>query len=61
MTTKPAFPELGTPMLPASVHGCPHVEDFGIAKILKKGQLHPCQGYLLDVGSKSSVVGEKGS
>src|ERR1700674_3507249 len=27
MTTKPAFPALGTPMLPASVHGSPHAED----------------------------------
>jgi hypothetical protein len=35
---------------------------FGIAKIFKKQQLHPRQGcHAVDVGSKSSVAGEKES
>jgi hypothetical protein len=40
----------------------PSCRGFGIAKILKKRQLHPRQGFHpVDVGSKSSVAGEKGS
>jgi len=51
LTTKPAFPALGAPMSVAWVHGSPHVEDFGITKILKKRQLHPRQGcHPVDVG-----------
>jgi hypothetical protein len=34
MTTKPAFPAFGAPMLPAWVHGCPHVEDLALPKSL---------------------------
>lgn len=37
MTTKPAFPALGAPMLPASVHGSPHVEDLALPESLKTG------------------------
>ena len=44
MTTKPAFPALGAPMLPATAHGSPHCRGFGIAKILKMRQLHTRQG-----------------
>jgi hypothetical protein len=40
----------------------PSCRGFGIAKILKKRQLHPRYGcYPVDAGSKSSVAGEKGS
>jgi hypothetical protein len=39
----------------------PSRRGFGIAKILKKRHLDPCQGFPVDVGSKSSVAGEKGS
>ncbi|MFZ3324911.1 MAG: hypothetical protein WA231_03030 [Methylocella sp.] len=39
----------------------PSCRGFGIAKILKKRQLHLRQGYPLVHGKKSSVAGEKGS
>jgi hypothetical protein len=35
MTTKPVFPELGAPMLPAWVHGSPNVEELALPKSLK--------------------------
>jgi hypothetical protein len=37
MTTKPAFLTLGAPVSPASVHGCPHVEDLALPKSLGGG------------------------
>lgn len=37
MTSKPAFLALGAPMSPASVHGCPHVEDLALPKSLGGG------------------------
>jgi hypothetical protein len=37
MTTKSAFPALGTPMSPAWVHRCPHVEDLALPKSLRSG------------------------
>ena len=35
MTTKPVFPALGAPMLPAWVHGSPRVEELALPKSLK--------------------------
>jgi hypothetical protein len=47
MTTKPAFPALRAPMSLEE----PSCRGFGIAKILKKRQLHSRQGYHpVDVG-----------
>jgi hypothetical protein len=61
MKTKPAFPALGAPMSQAWVLGS-SCRGSGIAKILKKRQLHPRQAcHPVDVGSKSSVAGKKGS
>ncbi|MGI8569773.1 MAG: hypothetical protein ACR2KT_12235 [Methylocella sp.] len=46
MTTKPAFPALGAPMLPASVHGSPHVEDLDLPKSLKCGNFTPAKAVI---------------
>jgi hypothetical protein len=43
-TTKSAFPTLGAPMLPAWVHGSPHVEDLACNFTLAKAVI------LVDVG-----------
>jgi hypothetical protein len=41
---KPAFPALGAAMLPASVHGSPHVEELALPKSLKGGNFNTRQG-----------------
>jgi hypothetical protein len=46
MTTKPAFPALGTPMLPAPVHGSPYVEDLALPKSLKSGNFTPAKAVI---------------
>jgi hypothetical protein len=46
MTTKPAFPALGAPMLPAWVHGSPHVEDLALPKSLKSGNFPPAKAVI---------------
>jgi hypothetical protein len=61
MTMKPTFLVLDAPMPPAWVYGCPHVEDLALPKALQSGNFILCQGCPVDVGSKSSVVGEKRS
>jgi len=54
MTTKPAFPALGAPMLPASVHGSPHVEDLALPKSLKSGNFTLEGCYPVDIGWNAS-------
>jgi len=46
MTTKPAFPALGAPMLPAWVHGSPHVEDLALPKSLNSGNFTPAEAFI---------------
>ena len=60
MTTKLAFPALGAPITEVGAW-VPSRRGFGIAKTRKKRHLDPCQGFPVDVGSKSSTAGEKGS
>ncbi|MGH6869017.1 MAG: hypothetical protein ACREDA_09165 [Methylocella sp.] len=46
MTTKPAFPALGAPMLAAPVHGNSHVEDLALPKSLKCGNFTPAKAVI---------------
>ena len=57
MTMKPAFPALGAAMLPAPVHGSPHVEELALPKSLKGGNFTPAKAVIRWISA--NIIGYK--